>query len=244
MCGLGEIVSGVISISCQWIAEQAEQAEQAESVAMKCYNCRKFYNTWLECNDCDRVSWPSVSIRRNRQERIEIVEKGKDFRTEDTGCWKEMKEEKMKDFEHNFGEKLLDSTAKVEMIEVTENEEWVGCEEMKHDFESMGHEYIKKAFEDNDLLEVMIRKYDRKCCYLYELSESTGENVMVRHTDDTEWLFTAHVLLRAADSIEEDLGCFGISDDELKHEFVVRTNELLSLCGHDIHPKLRPTCID
>ena len=52
---------------------------------------------------------------------------------------------------------------------------------------------------------------------------------MVKHTDSTEWFFTAHVLLRAADSIAEDSGCFGISDKELKREFVVRTNELLSL---------------
>ena len=205
------------------------EAKPVESVLMKCDNCRKFYNTLLECNDCDRVLWPSVSIRRNRRERIQIVEKGKEFRTEESRCCKDMKDAKMKAFEHQLGERLLDSTAEVEKIEVTENQEWVGREEFKHDFLSTEHELITRVLDDSPLLAVMISKYDRRCCYLYELSESTGDAVMVKHTDSTEWFFTAHVLLRAAHSIAEDSGCFGISDKELKREFVVRTNELLSL---------------
>ena len=122
----------------------------------------------------------------------------------------------------DFPGPVLDST---DMVEETS----ISVDRKKIEAAPTSHCILAAVFGDDELMKLMINWYEAWCSVLYQLSEKTGANVLVRCTPKTEWFFVAHVLLRAADLIVEDHDVEGKSYSWLKSEFLYRTREPLLL---------------
>jgi predicted GIY-YIG superfamily endonuclease len=156
------------------------------------------------------------------QAKIDIANKGSEFRNEGSRSSTEMKSERLDSVLAELKAKVSDSTEAVEKTEVR-------VKRVKGIAWTKANFALASVFGDDKLMEVMIKYYDRLCASLYTLSADTGAGVLVRCTPETDWFFVAHVLLRAADFIVKANDVTTKSRSWLKTEFVYQTSAPLLL---------------
>jgi hypothetical protein len=188
------------------------------AIAMKCALCVRFYNSELDCRKkCDPTAWPSDPCKMTEAAKKLIVGKASKFHNGGSRASDQMKSDRLVSVLEEFEGEMLDSTEAVEKTDVY----------VQRQTKTKVNSILSVVIADDELFAVMLKYYTALCSHLYTLSETTGANVVVRCTPETEWFFATHVLMRAATAIAMEGGVAGKCDEWLKTEFIRYSSEPL-----------------